>query len=97
MASFTDHFEDFCLAIRLSRTCCSYSRPWGNTYEAGEQSAPHSTLSLSLHSHGTFCLPFRHTKMAKPQEPPVVATPIPYIGHIIGLMRSKFNYYVQLR
>lgn len=32
-----------------------------------------------------------------PREPPFVAASIPYIGHIIGLMRSKFNYYVQLR
>lgn len=35
--------------------------------------------------------------MAGPQEPPVVTATIPYIGHVIGLMRSKFNYYVQLR
>ena len=32
-----------------------------------------------------------------PREPPFVAASIPYIGHIIGLMRSNFNYYVQLR
>lgn len=32
-----------------------------------------------------------------PREPPFVAAGIPYIGHVIGLMRSKFNYYVQLR
>lgn len=35
--------------------------------------------------------------MQDPREPPSVSSYIPYIGHIIGLMRSKFNYYVQLR
>ena len=32
-----------------------------------------------------------------PREPPSVSGSIPYIGHVIGLMRSKFNYYVELR
>lgn len=32
-----------------------------------------------------------------PREPPVVTTTVPYVGHVIGLMRSNFNYYVQLR
>ena len=32
-----------------------------------------------------------------PREPPIVPGSIPYIGHIIGLMRNNFNYYVQLR
>lgn len=32
-----------------------------------------------------------------PQEPPLISASIPYIGHIIGMMRSKFNYHVQLR
>lgn len=31
------------------------------------------------------------------REPPIISASIPYIGHVIGLMRSKFNYYVQLR
>ncbi|MCJ1244726.1 hypothetical protein MMC30_001925 [Trapelia coarctata] len=31
-----------------------------------------------------------------PREPPVLAPGIPYIGHAIGLLRSKFNYYLQL-
>lgn len=35
--------------------------------------------------------------MQDPREPPSVSGYIPYIGHVIGLMRSKFNYYVQLR
>ena len=35
--------------------------------------------------------------MQDPREPPSVSGVIPYIGHVIGLMRSKFNYYVQLR
>lgn len=32
-----------------------------------------------------------------PREPPLVSAYVPYVGHVIGLMRSKFNYYVQLR
>lgn len=32
-----------------------------------------------------------------PREPPLISASIPYIGHVVGLMRSKFNYYVQLR
>lgn len=35
--------------------------------------------------------------MQDPREPPSVSGYIPYIGHVIGLMQSKFNYYVQLR
>jgi hypothetical protein len=31
------------------------------------------------------------------REPPLASTAIPYIGHVIGMMRSKFNYYVKLR
>lgn len=32
-----------------------------------------------------------------PREPPLAPQSIPLIGHIIGLSRSKFNYYVELR
>ena len=32
-----------------------------------------------------------------PQEPPLVPATIPYIGHAIGVMRKKYNYYLQLR
>lgn len=35
-------------------------------------------------------------KMREFQEPPEAPT-WPVIGHIVGLMRSKFNYYVTLR
>ena len=31
------------------------------------------------------------------REPPVAPHTIPYISHVIGLMRQKFNYYVELR
>jgi cytochrome P450 len=31
-----------------------------------------------------------------PREPPRASSSIPIIGHVIGLMRSKFDYYVQL-
>lgn len=32
-----------------------------------------------------------------PREPPLAPQSIPIIGHIVGLSRSKFNYYVDLR
>ncbi|KAK4120030.1 putative cytochrome P450 [Parathielavia appendiculata] len=31
-----------------------------------------------------------------PREPPLAPTSIPLIGHLVGLSRSKFNYYVEL-
>lgn len=31
------------------------------------------------------------------REPPEAPSTIPVIGHVLGLMRSKFNYYVELR
>jgi len=31
------------------------------------------------------------------REPPLVSGPVPVIGHVIGLMRRSFNYYVDLR
>lgn len=32
-----------------------------------------------------------------PREPPLAPQSIPILGHMIGLSRSKFNYYVDLR
>lgn len=32
-----------------------------------------------------------------PREPPLAPQSIPILGHLIGLSRSKFNYYVDLR
>ena len=32
-----------------------------------------------------------------PREPPAAPSPIPVIGHVVGLMRRKFNYYVDLK
>ena len=47
---------------------------------------------------GTYFVSFRTFEtMQNPQEPPALSGIIPYVGHVIGLMRSKFNYYVQLR
>lgn len=31
------------------------------------------------------------------REPPLAPQSIPFIGHMLGLSRSKFNYYVDLR
>ncbi|KAL9086304.1 MAG: hypothetical protein Q9165_007219 [Trypethelium subeluteriae] len=35
--------------------------------------------------------------MASIQEPPSVKTTIPYVGHVFGIMQSKFNYFAELR
>ena len=40
---------------------------------------------------------YSHLTMRDPREPPQAPTSIPLVGHLMGLMRSKFNYYVQLR
>jgi hypothetical protein len=32
-----------------------------------------------------------------PREPPLVSATIPYIGHVIGMMRKPLSYYVELR
>lgn len=32
-----------------------------------------------------------------PKEPPLVAAPIPYIGHILGLLRHGTRYYQMIR
>ncbi len=31
------------------------------------------------------------------REPPALPSKIPYIGHVIGMLRKKVRYYVQLR
>ena len=32
-----------------------------------------------------------------PREPPLLSQTIPIIGHVIGMLRKKGRYYVQLR
>jgi hypothetical protein len=32
-----------------------------------------------------------------PREPPEATSSNPLVGHVLGLMRNKFNYYVELR
>ena len=32
-----------------------------------------------------------------PQEPPYISPTIPYIGHLIGLLMKRYDYYVNLR
>lgn len=31
------------------------------------------------------------------REPPILPSKIPFIGHVIGLLRKKVRYYVRLR
>lgn len=35
--------------------------------------------------------------MQDPREPPQAPTPFPFVGHVLGLMRYKFNYHERLR
>ncbi|OTA56766.1 putative cytochrome P450 [Hypoxylon sp. EC38] len=42
------------------------------------------------------CLAIRKTFGHDPREPPLAPQSIPLIGHMVGLSRSKFNYYVDL-
>ena len=32
-----------------------------------------------------------------PREPPLAPASLPIVGHMVGMMKSKFNYYVDLR
>lgn len=32
-----------------------------------------------------------------PREPPLAPQSIPFIGHMLGMSKSSFNYYVELR
>jgi hypothetical protein len=59
---------------------------------------PPTTLLLATAGLGAYYV-FAHFLDMKqePQEPPLVPTTIPYVGHAIGIMRNKYNYYVQLR
>ena len=54
-------------------------------------------VSLAIILGTYLILPRLLGTMQDPREPPSVSGFLPYIGHVIGLMRSKFNYYVQLR
>lgn len=48
-------------------------------------------------SAAIFLLNRKVSTMQDPREPPVVPASLPYIGHVIGIMRNNFDYYVQLR
>lgn len=37
------------------------------------------------------------SERSDPKEPPVVSSKIPFLGHVIGLIRKKSEYYVQLQ
>ena len=52
--------------------------------------------AIALVLAGTIFL-YSHLTMQDPREPPQAPSAVPFIGHVVGLARSKFNYYVQLR
>lgn len=54
-------------------------------------------LMLLVACLGTVFLLKMSASKQDPREPPLVPASVPYVGHVIGMMRSKFNYYVQLR
>ena len=56
-----------------------------------------ATATMLLLFSGALSLLYSRLAKQDPREPPQAPTAIPIIGHIIGLMRNKFNYYVQLR
>ena len=63
----------------------------------------YSVLSIKLFLAATVgtgaCVVIAHLLRAKhdPREPPLAPANIPFIGHVIGIMRKKFKYYAQLR
>lgn len=61
-------------------------------------SASNSTLLLLFIGVVTLVtLAARRMFSHDPREPPLAPQSIPIIGHMVGLSRSKFNYYVDLR
>jgi hypothetical protein len=60
--------------------------------------ATNSTLTVAL--IGIITLVYFITRKMfgyDPREPPSAPQSIPFIGHVLGLSRSKFNYYIALR
>lgn len=58
--------------------------------------------SLLLFFIGAVSLTLTYLVMQKmfghdPREPPLARQSVPLVGHMIGLSRSKFNYYVEIR
>lgn len=61
-------------------------------------SADHPTLLLVIIGVVTIVtIAARKVFSHDPREPPLAPQSLPIIGHMIGLSRSKFNYYVDLR
>ena len=56
-----------------------------------------ATATVLLLFVGAVFLLYSRLAVQDPREPPQAPTAIPIIGHVIGLVRHKFNYYVQLR
>lgn len=52
-------------------------------------------LALGIGTH--FMLSTMLASRLDVREPPAAQTNIPYIGHVIGLMRSEFNYHVNFK
>lgn len=51
---------------------------------------------LFLKQRSAFNL-FGKSNLSEPPEPPIATATIPIVGHLIGLSRQKFNYYINLR
>ncbi|KAM0312147.1 hypothetical protein ACHAO8_006599 [Botrytis cinerea] len=61
-----------------------------------DNSPPRSLIIVTVLGILTYLLLNFLCSVSDPLEPPIVTTRIPYIGHILGLGRRKFNYYVDL-
>lgn len=81
-------------------SCQRHSHTVGTNFTVTEMAFTVSDSSLLLLLIGvTTIVTIAARKMFShdPREPPLAPQSVPLIGHMIGLSRSKFNYYVELR
>ena len=58
---------------------------------------PKATLILGFSILVYFLASYTLNAKQDSREPPRVRARIPFVGHVIGLVRKKFRYYVELR
>jgi len=62
-------------------------------------SAANSSTLIAIVAGATAIIYFATVKLLNhdPREPPLAPQWLPFIGHLVGLSRRKFNYYVDVR